>query len=142
MDDSCVFCRIITGEMPASFAYADERVVAFLDINPVNAGHTLVIPRRHVASARDLDPELGGHLWRVGVQIARALPRAGVRLEGVDFFVADGASAGQEVFHVHLHVIPRFVGDGFGLRFGPNNRLPAERATLEALAGRIRAASE
>jgi histidine triad (HIT) family protein len=140
VDGSCVFCRILAGELPASFVYEDEHVVAFMDIVPVNAGHTLVIPRRHVASARDLDPELGGHLWRAGVQVARALPRAGVRLEGVDFFVADGASAGQEVFHVHLHVIPRFAGDGFGLRFGPNNRLRAERPVLDALAGRIRGA--
>ncbi len=142
MDEACVFCRISAGEMPASVVYADERVIAFMDIQPVNPGHVLVVPRQHVVSVRDLDADLGAQAWQVALRIARALPRAGVRMEGVNLFVADGAAAGQDVFHVHLHVIPRFVGDGFGLRFGPDNRRMVPRAALDEVAERLRAATE
>lgn len=141
MAETCVFCDIIAGRLPASVVYSDELAIAFMDVQPVNPGHVLVVPRQHVASARELDVEVGARLWRVAIPIARALPTAGVRMEGLNLFVADGASAGQEVFHVHLHVIPRFAGDGFGLRFGPINRLRADRAALDELAERIREAS-
>ncbi|HEX9413203.1 MAG TPA: HIT family protein [Ktedonobacterales bacterium] len=140
MADSCVFCRIIAGDTPASVVYRDDDTLAFMDIQPVNPGHTLVIPRPHVASIRDLDAALSARVWAVATQIARALPSAGIRLDGLNLFLADGAEAGQEVFHVHLHVIPRFAGDGFGLRVGPHNRQLAERAALERVAAQIRAA--
>jgi histidine triad (HIT) family protein len=140
MDEACVFCRIGAGESPASVVYADERVLAFMDIQPVNPGHVLVVPRQHVASVRDLDLELGAQVWQVAMRVARALPRASVRMEGLNLFLADGAAAGQDVFHVHVHVIPRFAGDGFGLRFGPDNRRMAPRAALDEVAGQLRAA--
>ncbi len=142
MDEACVFCRISAGESPASVVYSDERVLAFMDIQPVNPGHVLVVPRQHVASVRELDVDLGAQVWRAAMRIARTLPRAGVRMEGLNLFVADGAPAGQDVFHVHLHVIPRFAGDGFGLRFGPNNRRMATRAALDEVAERLRTAAE
>ncbi len=100
--------------------YEDERTVAFMDIQPVTPGHLLVVPRAHAAYLADLDPEDGGRLFQVGQRAAAALRASERRCEGVNFFLADGEAAGQEVFHVHLHVIPRFIDDGFGLRFPPD----------------------
>lgn len=135
----CVFCDIVRGEAPASVVYADDRVVAFMDIQPVNPGHLLVVPRAHATYLADLEAETGGHLFQVGIKLAAAVRRSGVRCAGVDLFLADGEAAGQEVFHVHLHVIPRFGGDGFGFHFGPDYFRRPERATLDALAETIRA---
>ena len=111
-----------------------------MDIQPVNPGHVLVIPRVHAAYLSELDKEIGAHLFRVAMQVGEALRRSGVRCEGVNLFLADGEAAGQELFHVHLHVSPRFADDGFGLRHGPNNFLMASRSSLEAIAQQIKGA--
>ncbi len=137
---SCVFCEIVRGESPASVVYSDDQVLAFMDIQPVNPGHLLVVPRAHAAYLAELNGTTGGHLFEVGMKLAAAVRRSGVRCEGVNLFLADGEEAGQDIFHVHLHVIPRFRGDGFGLRFSPGYyNLPA-RAVLDEVAGRIRRA--
>ncbi len=138
--DDCVFCRIIQGEQAASIVYEDEQVIAFLDTRPVNPGHLLVVPRRHAASLAGLPLELGGRLFQAGMRLAAALRKTGLRCDGVNLYLADGRAAGQEVFHVHLHVVPRFSGDGFGLRFGPHYGERPPRAELDELAGRIRSA--
>jgi histidine triad (HIT) family protein len=138
--DECIFCKIIRGEAEASLVYGDEKVVAFLDIQPVNPGHVLVVPKAHAGQLADLEPETGAHLFKVAIRIDQALRRSGVRCEGVNLHLADGAVAGQEVFHVHLHVIPRFAGDGFGLKFGPNYRNKPNRASLQETATRVKSA--
>lgn len=134
----CIFCRIIASDAPASFLYRDERCSAFMDIQPVNPGHLLVIPNFHAASLAELEGETAGHMMRVGQQLAAALRQSGIRCEGINFFLADGEAAGQEVFHVHLHVLPRFRGDGFGLIFGPHYKQLPARAELETAAAQIR----
>jgi len=136
----CIFCRILSGEMPGTLVYRDEHCAAFMDIQPVNPGHVLVIPTRHAAQLADLDPESSVRLFPVAQRVAAALRASGLRCEGVNIFLADGAAAMQEVFHVHLHVFPRYRGDGFGLRFGPHYQEPPPRAELEEVATRIRAA--
>lgn len=135
---SCIFCEIIGGQAPASFVYEDEAVVAFMDIQPVNPGHLLVVPRGHAPHLADLDSQVGGHLFRVGQRLAAALRRSTLRCEGVNLYLADGEAAGQEVWHVHLHVLPRFDGDGFGLRFGPDYGRWPGRDSLDATAAAIR----
>ena len=134
----CVFCRILAGELPASFVYRDDRCAAFMDIRPVNLGHLLVVPTRHAASLADIDTSEAADVMKVAHSSAAALRACGVRCEGVNLFLADGEAAMQEVFHVHLHVIPRFRGDGFGLKFSPEyyTRNPA-RAELDKLAATI-----
>ena len=97
--------------------YQDDCCSAFMDIQPINPGHTLVIPNRHAGRLVDLDEEEGAQMFRVAQRLAAALYKSEVRCEGVDFFLADGAAAGQEVFHIHLHIFPRYVGDGFSVRF-------------------------
>jgi diadenosine tetraphosphate (Ap4A) HIT family hydrolase len=140
MDAPCVFCGIVAGNEPASVVYRDDRCMAFMDIRPVTDGHLLVIPVAHATYLADLDPDDGARIFRVGQRLAAALRRTdGLRCEGINLWLADGAVAGQEVFHVHLHVLPRFAHDGFGLRFPPDyGRLPP-RAMLNEQAGRIRA---
>jgi histidine triad (HIT) family protein len=134
----CVFCRILAGERPASFVYRDERCAAFMDIRPVNAGHLLVIPVRHAPYLADIDPSEAADVMKVGHLAAAALRASGVRCEGVNLFLADGEAAMQEVFHVHLHVIPRFRGDGFSLGFSPAyyGRQP-DRSALDSLAATL-----
>jgi len=134
----CVFCGILAGELPSSMVYQDEVCSAFMDIQPVNPGHTLIVPNDHTADLAGLDPETGGHLFGVAQRIAAALRGSGLRCEGVDLFLADGEAAGQDVFHVHLHVIPRFRGDGFGFRFGPAYGTRPARVELDSVAETIR----
>jgi histidine triad (HIT) family protein len=135
---SCLFCDIVRGQVPASLVYEDEMVLAFMDIQPVNPGHVLITARDHASLLADLDPEVGGHLFRVGMQLAAALRRSPLRCEGINFYLADGAAAGQQVGHIHLHVVPRFRGDGFGLRFGPHYSQRPSRETLNEVAAAIR----
>ncbi len=138
----CLFCGIVNGEVPATFVCRNELVSVFMDIQPVNAGHLLVIPNAHAAGLADLDPETGAEMFRTAQRMARCLRESGLPCEGVNLFLADGEAAMQEVFHIHLHVIPRFQGDGFGLTFGEHYFDKPPREALEAAAGKIREALE
>jgi histidine triad (HIT) family protein len=137
---TCCFCDILVEKRPSSIVLKDDLCWAFMDIQPVNPGHVLVIPTYHAPSLEELDEESGAHMFRMAQRIAGALRDSGLQCEGVNLFLADGAAAGQEVFHVHLHVFPRYAGDGFGLRFGPEYGTRPTRAELDATAGRIRRA--
>ncbi|MGK7874228.1 MAG: HIT family protein [Xenococcaceae cyanobacterium] len=137
-----IFSKIIKGEAPASFVYRDEKVSAFMDIQPINPGHVLVIPNKEVAFLADLDEDTGTHLFRIGHRIAKALRNSGLKCEGVNMFLSDGEVAMQDVFHVHLHVFPRFKGDGFGLQFGNNYLNLPKRSALDRTADAIISALE
>lgn len=137
-DPQNLFAKILRGEIPSHRLYEDDRCVAILDIFPVNPGHLLVIPKAPATTVPELAPELVSHLMTVGARLSRAVRAAAPKCEGVNFWISDGAAAGQEIPHVHLHVIPRFEGDGFGFRLGPNNRKPADQGDLKALADRYR----
>ena len=135
--DSCVFCRILRGELPSSPVLDGDLVVAFLDIHPWNPGHTLVLPRRHVESFTELSPMEVEQLALGGQRIATALKQEFDGCEAVTLSLADGAAAGQDVPHTHLHVVPRRTGDGLGWRAAGQLQ---DRETLEAIAARIRTA--
>ena len=134
----CIFCKIIAGRAEATFLLREPKVAAFLDVFPWVPGHTLVVPRRHLAGLAELTPQIGGLMMAAGRQVAAALRRTLPRCEGVNFFLADGAVAGQTVFHCHLHVIPRSAADGFGIRRPAVP--PPSRDELEERAVRLRAA--
>jgi diadenosine tetraphosphate (Ap4A) HIT family hydrolase len=134
----CIFCEIVAGRSPVSAFYEDALVLGFMTIGPVTEGHTMVIPKRHAAYLADLDEATGRHLWTVTQRAAAALRESGVRCEGVNLFLADGAAASQEVFHVHMHVFPRYRGDPFKLVADWNNTPP--RAELDRVAGHLRTA--
>lgn len=138
--EGCIFCAIVEGQAPASFAYRDDRVAAFMTINPVNPGHLMVIPREHHPHLADLDEETGAHLFRVAMRMARAIRASGLRSEGINLYLADGEAASQEVPHLHLHVFPRFPGDAFKLEADWDVRPPRE--TLDEAAHAVREAYE
>jgi histidine triad (HIT) family protein len=135
---SCVFCDILAGLAAASIVYRDELVCAVVDIQPVNPGHLLVIPNEHAEYLAELPPATGGRMFEVGQRMAAALRRTGLRCNGINFFLADGEAAGQEIFHVHLHVFPRFADDGFGLHYGPDYTKLPPRSALDEVAAAIR----
>ncbi len=137
-EGDCIFCKIIRRQAPASIVDENEHTLAFLDIRPMNPGHVLVIPKEHAAHLGDLPPAAGGRVFAQCMAVAAALRASGLRCEGVNIYLADGEVAGQEIFHVHLHVLPRYAGDGFGLRVGPEYGRIADRVELDAIAEKIR----
>lgn len=132
---ACIFCAIVAGHAESSRVFEDEHVLAFMDIRPMTRGHLLVIPKPHASNLAELDPGLAGPIFAAAQQLAAAVRASPLRPDGVNFFLADGAAAGQEVFHVHLHVLPRFRGDGFGLR---GSFSWPHRMSLDAQAAQIR----
>jgi len=134
--DDCVFCKIIAGQLPAAVVYRDETVMAFMSLQQLTEGHTLVIPIQHVKDIYELPNELAGPLLNTAARIARAIKRE-FKADGVWVSQFNEPAAGQSVFHYHVHVIPRYLSDGI-LR---NFRLPAPSTmtTLQALAERVRA---
>jgi histidine triad (HIT) family protein len=135
---SCIFCRIVEGREEASFVAQGSDAVAFLDIHPINEGHTLVVPRKHATSVAELE-EIGAlAMWSLARHIATALRDSGLRCEGINLYLADGAAAGQEVFHSHLHVVPRWQGDGFAIKYPPHYGAATPKETLDKIAARLR----
>ena len=110
MTDS-IFTKIISREIAAEVVYEDELVIAFLDINPVHKGHLLVVPKKWFENVFDGETEVLARMMEVGQKLALAVKK-GVRADGVNLLMNNGEAAGQEVPHAHLHVIPRFTGDG------------------------------
>ena len=135
---SCIFCDILTGLAPASFIYQDDLCAAFMDIRPVNPGHVLVVPRAHTELLTELDEASVGHMLKVAQQVDVALRTSGIKCEAASLIIADGRAAGQDVFHVHLHVIPRFRGDGHHFHLNPSAFNHPTVAELEKHAELIR----
>ena len=111
----CVFCKIITGEIPATKVYEDEEFIIFLDIGPVNKGHILVVPKKHYPTLLDMPEEEVGKLYKLVYRAAKAVKEA-LGADGLNIINNIGSASGQEVFHVHVHVIPRFFDDE--MKFG------------------------
>jgi len=140
MAEDCLFCKIAAGSIPSHKVYEDEAVVAFLDIRPLALGHTLVIPKRHAARFEDLDAEAAARLWKAVHKLSPHLLKA-VQASGSTLAINNGREAGQEVGHVHVHVVPRFAGDAAG----PIHSLAWKRPNVAAdelgkLAERVRRA--
>jgi histidine triad (HIT) family protein len=131
----CIFCKIVAGELPAAVVSSDERVLAFLDINPATRGHTLVIPRAHVEDIHEIDSEDLAAATALAQRIAgRVRERLGA--DGVNLLHSSGSAAWQTVFHFHIHVIPRYLGDPLRLPWVPAPGDPSEiAAAAAALAG-------
>ena len=108
-DGSCIFCKIVQNQIPASVVYEDERVLAFLDIKPLNEGHTLVIPKAHYENIFDIPSSLIKYVHGVTKQIAFAVKKT-TNADGISIIQQNGKAAGQDVFHLHVHIIPRYEG--------------------------------
>lgn len=112
--NNCVFCKIITGALPATKVYEDDETVAFLDINPVNKGHTLVIPKKHVDSFMEAGTAEIRAVMTTSQRVATAVLLA-TGAEGFNLSLNNGRAAGQVIFHWHMHLVPRFEHDGLKL---------------------------
>lgn len=111
-EKNCLFCKIVAGEIPSYKIYEDEKFFAFLDINPVNKGHVLIVPKKHSQNILEMEDSLAGEMMilvkKLGKQLKRKLNAGGINIiSNID------APAGQVIFHTHIHIIPRFENDGF-----------------------------
>lgn len=136
---SCTFCDIIHGAGEVSLCYEDADSMAFMDIQPVNPGHVLVVPREHYESLADIPGDLAAHLFQVATRLAETV-KGVTACEGMNLVVNSGAAAGQDVFHYHVHVIPRRAGDGFEIPLPFNQAASTDRYHLDAVAAQIIAA--
>jgi histidine triad (HIT) family protein len=133
---TCPFCDLIHGAGEVSICYEDADVVAFMDIQPVNPGHLLVVPREHHESLEDIPHALATHLFDVAMQLAPVIKHVAAAA-GMNILVNSGAAAGQDVFHYHVHVIPRRPGDGFDVPLPFAGSQMPDRTVLDASAARI-----
>jgi histidine triad (HIT) family protein len=132
--NSCAFCKIACKQAPASFVYEDENVLAFLDTRPLNEGHTLVIPKEHYVTIFEAPEELVAHLHRIVKRVALAAKES-TKADGISIIQQNGEAAGQEIFHLHVHVIPRYEGQKLP-RFGEISE--ADREKLNQVAANLR----
>lgn len=139
VDPNCIFCRIVAGDAEASIIFKDEFVTVFLDIRPVIQGHSLVVPNVHYSKLGSIDQIHAREMFVAGQRIGDAIRSSDLRCEGINLFMADGSAAGQTVFHCHLHVIPRYVGDGFSPRFPVGYGKQPARSELDRIAAKIAA---
>ncbi|MBV8334491.1 MAG: HIT family protein [Alphaproteobacteria bacterium] len=142
-DNECVFCRIVEGTSECQEIYRDDATLAFMDIHPANAGHCLVIPKRHFQTVFEMPPAAFGQVASTVVKVARAVNEV-LQPGGVSLVQANGELAGQTIFHVHVHVLPRRAGDNLLINWD-RNRLDGERfdraqiaETAERLRSRLR----
>jgi histidine triad (HIT) family protein len=108
-DEKCIFCKIVKKQAPSSILYEDDLTMAFLDIRPLNLGHTLVIPKAHYINIFDTPKEELGQVHIVAKQLASAIKKA-TAADGISIIQQNGKAAGQDIFHLHAHVVPRFLG--------------------------------
>ena len=135
-DPNCIFCKIIAGELPSSKVYEDDKVLAFLNLQQANPGHTLVVPKEHHRNIFDIDEDTAAYITRVSVRIARAI-RTAFHPDGLNTLQNSEPAAMQSVFHYHLHLIPRYRGDDLlAFAYAP----AATPDTLNANAAKIKAA--
>jgi histidine triad (HIT) family protein len=131
-DENCLFCKIIEGKIPASKIYEDDKVVAFLDIYPVNKGHSLVVPKSHSRNlVEDEDKDLAATIIVVK-KISKAILSV-TGAQGINIQVNCGNAAGQTIIHTHFHLIPRFEGDGLKLWAGKKYEVNEEKIIKEKI---------
>jgi histidine triad (HIT) family protein len=133
-EENCIFCKIINKKSPSSTIYEDDAVTVFLDIRPLNIGHTLVIPKEHYVDIFDIPETLLSQVHTVTQKIASAIKKA-TDADGISIIQQNGKAAGQDIFHFHVHVVPRFEGQ----KLPPFSELKeVDRAQLDAMAKKIK----
>ena len=134
MKEECVFCKIAKKESGASIVFEDEKTMAFMDIRPVSDGHVLVIPKEHYQDIFDINEDLICQVHKTAKKIAVGVKRA-VNSDGISIVQQNGRAAGQVIFHLHVHIIPRTEGQG---RFHSRDVTNADRKNLDKIASRIK----
>jgi histidine triad (HIT) family protein len=133
-DETCIFCRIVRKQAPSSIIYEDKTVMAFLDIRPLNLGHSLVVPKAHYIDIFDIPENELCNVHIVSKLISPAIKTA-TKADGISIIQQNGKSAGQDIFHLHVHVVPRFEGQKMP---NFNDLKPIEREKLDEMARKIR----
>jgi len=134
----CIFCDIIRGKIASTTVFENDDVIAFMDNKPITRGHVLLIPKKHTELLTELDDRIAGRMMIAAKKIGIALKKSKLNCSGINYILSDGAEAGQDIFHVHMHIIPRYRGDGFGLRMPKRDEEESEEKTLERTAVKIR----
>ncbi len=134
----CIFCRIARGTQPSTKIFEDENLMAFMDFKPITKGHVLIIPKEHVELLTELEDHLVGEMFIAAKRVGLALKKSKLNCRGINYILADGTEAGQEIFHAHLHVVPRYRGDGFGLRMPEKDIEETDEKRLERTAAKIK----
>ena len=129
--DSCIFCKIIKGDIPSSAIYEDENVKVILDISPAAKGHAILLVKEHVANVFELPADLAAKVFAVVPKVATAIKEE-LGCDGMNILQNNGAEAGQTVFHLHIHFIPRWKGDRVNIKWAPLSYAEGEAATLAA----------
>ncbi len=129
-EENCIFCKIVKKELPANIVYEDEKFLAFLDINPVNKGHTLVIPKKHKKNLLEEDDEILKEYLIVTKKAAKAIKKA-TNAGGINIINNIESIAGQVIFHTHIHIIPRYENDGLKLWPGKPYSNEEEKKQIE-----------
>ena len=133
-EENCIFCKLANGEIPSATIYEDEDFRVFLDLNPATRGHALIVPKEHFANLFELDEELCGKAAALAKKMgARMKEKLGC--DGLNLVQNNGEAAGQTVFHFHMHLSPRYEGDGAGISWKPGSLTPEAREELTALLG-------
>ena len=117
-DSSCIFCKIAGGEIPSATIYEDEKFRVILDLGPASKGHALILPKEHFANIYELDEETAAAAFVLAKKMAGKMTEA-LGCDGFNIVQNNGAVAGQTVFHFHIHLIPRYEGDGVALGWKP-----------------------
>jgi histidine triad (HIT) family protein len=133
-DPSCIFCKIATGMIPSTKLYEDAETLAFMDINPANDGHCLVIPKAHFPTLFALSPEAFAAAGRTVIKVANAV-QAALAPDGINLLQANGPGAGQSVLHFHFHLLARRHNDGLSINWTPK---PGDRGRIAEIAEKIR----
>lgn len=128
--DNCIFCKILSGEIPSTTVYEDDDFKAILDVNPAARGHVIILPKKHAANIYELPDEDASKVMVVAKKIATAV-RDAFHCEGVNILQNNGEAAGQTVFHLHVHVIPRFSGDTVNIGWKPGD-MPEDMDVIAA----------
>ncbi len=135
-DPNCIFCKIVAGQIPCFKLHEDAETIAFMDINPGNPGHALAVPKSHAANLHEMPTALLGPVLAAAQRVAKAVDAA-MKPDGINILQANGPGAGQSVFHFHIHVLPRRIGDDLKMNWG---HTPGDMAAIKANYERIRAA--
>jgi len=117
MTDGCIFCQVVSGQIPTNLIYSDEKVIVFLDIKPANKGHALVIPKKHYENLNEIPADEVWHLFEVVQKVSKALEKS-LDAEGYNVVMNNKRTAGQLIDHAHVHVIPRYKGDDMTIKLG------------------------
>lgn len=137
IDQNCIFCKIAAGEIPSATVYEDEDFRVIMDINPASKGHAIILPKTHAANIFEVEDEVASKIFVVAKKVAKAMKEE-LNCDGMNILQNNGEVAGQTVFHLHVHLLPRYKGDKINIKWSHQDKLKDEFASLaKAISDRI-----